>query len=114
MVIRIFQEFSNFFKVVLLTFDCHYMHNIDLLRDWIEDVKIDNPDVIFALVGTRSDKLVTGMKTITNYDKINELKEEFGITIMHQTSAKLGSNVNVLFEDIVESFAWRYLNKYSW
>jgi hypothetical protein len=95
-------------------YDCHYMHNFDLLREWIEDVKADNPNVLFALVGTREDKLHPQVKTTTNYSKIEELKKEFRIDIQYSTSAKHNVNVRTVFEDVVETFAWRQVNKNSW
>ena len=86
-------------------YDAHYMHNFDLLRDWILDVKEDNPNVIFALVGTRSDRLNPQIKTTTNYDKLEQLKQEFNIKIHYNTSAKQNSNIRQIFEEVAENFA---------
>ena len=94
---------KNYYKSangVLLIYDISNLQTYENVKNWISQIREEaNPNVIIYLVGNKID--LPKEKRVVNIEDGEKIAEEFEIKFK-EASAKSGTNVNEIFEELVE------------
>ena len=94
---------KNYYKSangVLLIYDISNLQTYENAKNWISQIREEaNPNVIIYLVGNKID--LPKEKRVVNIEDGEKIAEEFEIKFK-EASAKSGTNVNEIFEELVE------------
>ena len=94
---------KNYYKSangVLLIYDISNLQTYENVKNWISQIREEaNPNVIIYLVGNKID--LPKEKRVVNIEDGVKIAEEFEIKFK-EASAKSGTNVNEIFEELVE------------
>ena len=94
---------KNYYKSangVILIYDITNIQTYENVKNWISQIKEEaNPNVIIYLVGNKID--LPKEKRVVNIEDGEKIAEEFEIKFK-EASAKSGTNVNEIFEELVE------------
>ena len=94
---------KNYYKSangVLLIYDISNLQTYENVKNWISQIREEaNPNVIIYIVGNKID--LPKEKRVVNIEDGEKIAEEFEIKFK-EASAKSGTNVNEIFEELVE------------
>ena len=94
---------KNYYKSangVLLIYDISNLQTYENVKNWISQIREEaNPNVKIYLVGNKID--LPKEKRVVNIEDGEKIAEEFEIKFK-EASAKSGTNVNEIFEELVE------------
>jgi len=94
---------KNYYKSangVLLIYDISNLQTYENVKNWISQIREEaNPNVIIYLVGNKID--LPKEKRVVNIEDGEKIAEEYEIKFK-EASAKSGTNVNEIFEELVE------------
>ncbi len=95
---------SNFYygtDGVILCFDLTRAETFDHIYDWLVEVKkLISQEVPFILIGNKVD-LLADVGQVVSEEEISNFVEKRNV-IYRETSAKNGTNVDIIFEDITK------------
>lgn len=93
--VRVQYLFGTDFAVVV--YDITRQDTLECVKDWVKDVKQSAPDVLLYLVGNKSDLEETRVVSSSSAEKLGKKLNMLGYL---ETSAKYGTNVKELFQNI--------------
>ena len=100
---------KNYYKSangVLLIYDISNLQTYENVKNWISQIREEaNPNVIIYLVGNKID--LPKEKRVVNIEDGEKIAEEFEIKFK-EASAKSGTNVNEIFEELVEQIEEKF------
>jgi len=97
-------------KAAIVCFDLTDLQTLSKLRFWVDELINNEPQCDVYVAGTKLDLIVQGERErqVTN-ELLNEQLKVIKYKGYFETSAKNGTNVNLLFETIAKNFAEQYL-----
>ncbi len=92
-------QFMSGTDCAILVFDLTRPNSLDNISSWINEIYASTPNIPLVLVGNKAD-LVNERQV--DPDAVKRIIDEFRMLFYIETSAKSGSNVNQLFNDIAQ------------
>jgi small GTP-binding protein len=100
---------KNYYKGangIILIYDVTNMQTYENVKNWISQIKEEaNPNVIIYLVGNKID--VPDDQRLVKAEDGQKIADEFNLPF-NEASAKDGTNVNVIFQELLEQIDEKY------